>query len=112
MSLPDRVEIVEVGMRDGLQIESEFVPTDTKIQILNALIDAGVRHFEATSFVSPRAVPQMRDAQEVLQGVRKRPGVVLGRWRPTARASNARCSRRPTRSSCSCPPRKATTPRT
>jgi hypothetical protein len=45
MSLPDRVEIVEVGMRDGLQIESEFVPTDTKIQILNALIDAGVRHF-------------------------------------------------------------------
>lgn len=82
MSLPDRVEIVEVGMRDGLQIESEFVPTDTKIQILNALIDAGVRHFEATSFVSPRAVPQMRDAQEVLQGVRKRPGVVLGALAP------------------------------
>lgn len=78
MSLPDRVEIVEVGLRDGLQIESEFVPTDTKADILNALIDAGVRHFEATSFVSPRAVPQLRDAQEVLDKVRKRPGVVLG----------------------------------
>ncbi|WP_338879375.1 hydroxymethylglutaryl-CoA lyase [Achromobacter veterisilvae] len=82
MSLPDRVEIVEVGMRDGLQIESEFVPTDTKAEILNALIDAGVRHFEATSFVSPRAVPQMRDAEEVLEKVRKRPGVVLGALAP------------------------------
>lgn len=82
VSLPDRVEIVEVGMRDGLQIESEFVPTDTKVDILNALIDAGVRHFEATSFVSPRAVPQLRDAQEVLDQVRRRPGVVLGALAP------------------------------
>ncbi len=82
VSLPDRVEIVEVGLRDGLQIESEFVPTDTKAEILNALIDAGVRHFEATSFVSPRAVPQMRDAEEVLEKVRKRPGVVLGALAP------------------------------
>lgn len=82
MTLPDRVEIVEVGLRDGLQIESEFVPTDTKIDILNALIDAGVRHFEATSFVSPRAVPQLRDALDVLAGVRKKPGVVLGALAP------------------------------
>ena len=82
MTLPDRVEIVEVGMRDGLQIESEFVPTGTKIDILNALIDAGVRHFEATSFVSPRAVPQLRDATDVLAGVRKKPGVVLAALAP------------------------------
>lgn len=82
MTLPDRVEIVEVGLRDGLQIESEFVPTDTKVDILNALIDAGVRHFEATSFVSPRAVPQMRDAVDVLAGVRKQPGVVLSALAP------------------------------
>lgn len=82
MTLPDRIEIVEVGLRDGLQIESEFVPTDTKVDILNALIDAGVRHFEATSFVSPRAVPQMRDATEVLAGVRKKPGVVLSALTP------------------------------
>lgn len=82
VSLPDRVEIVEVGMRDGLQIEPEFVPTETKAEILNALIDAGVRHFEATSFVSPRAVPQLRDARELLAQVRKRPGVVLGALAP------------------------------
>ncbi|OZI48554.1 hydroxymethylglutaryl-CoA lyase [Bordetella genomosp. 4] len=82
MTLPDRVEIVEVGLRDGLQIESEFVPTDTKVDILHALIDAGVRHFEATSFVSPRAVPQMRDAIDVLAGVRKQPGVVLSALAP------------------------------
>ena len=82
MTLPDRVEIVEVGMRDGLQIESEFVPTETKVDVLNALIDAGVRHFEATSFVSPRAVPQMRDATDVLAQVNKKPGVVLGALAP------------------------------
>ena len=82
MTLPDRVEIVEVGLRDGLQIESEFVPTETKIDILNALIDAGMRHFEATSFVSPRAVPQLRDAVDVLAGVRKKPGVVLAALAP------------------------------
>lgn len=82
MTLPDRVEIVEVGLRDGLQIESEFVPTDTKVDILHALIDAGVRHFEATSFVSPRAVPQMRDAIDVLAEVRKQPGVVLSALAP------------------------------
>lgn len=82
MTLPDRVKIVEVGLRDGLQIESEFVPTDTKVDILHALIDAGVRHFEATSFVSPRAVPQMRDAIDVLAGVRKQPGVVLSALAP------------------------------
>lgn len=82
MTLPDRVEIVEVGLRDGLQIESEFVPTETKIEILNVLIDAGMRHFEATSFVSPRAVPQLRDAVDVLAGVRKKPGVVLAALAP------------------------------
>jgi len=82
VTLPDRVKIVEVGLRDGLQIESEFVPTDTKVDILHALIDAGVRHFEATSFVSPRAVPQMRDAIDVLAGVRKQPGVVLSALAP------------------------------
>ncbi|MVW71055.1 hydroxymethylglutaryl-CoA lyase [Bordetella sp. 02P26C-1] len=82
MTLPDKVDIVEVGLRDGLQSEPEFVPTETKVEMLNALIDAGVRHFEATSFVSPRAVPQLRDAQEVLAGVHKRPGVVLAALAP------------------------------
>ena len=58
----ERVSVVEVGPRDGLQSETQFVPTDRKIALVNGLIDAGIRHLEVTSFVSPRAVPQMRDA--------------------------------------------------
>lgn len=75
---PARVEITEVGLRDGIQTEAEFIPTETKVRLLEGLIDAGVRRFEATSFVSPRAVPQLKDAAEVLAAVRRRPGVVLG----------------------------------
>jgi hydroxymethylglutaryl-CoA lyase len=75
---PAAVEITEVGLRDGIQNESVFIPTDAKIRLLDALIDAGVRHFEATSFVSPRAVPQLKDAAEVIAGVRRHPGVILG----------------------------------
>ncbi|MGN6459298.1 MAG: hydroxymethylglutaryl-CoA lyase, partial [Achromobacter mucicolens] len=85
MSLPSRVQIVEVGLRDGLQSEPEFVPTDTKAAILNELIAAGVRHIEATSFVSPRAVPQMRDAAELLALADKQPGVVLSALAPNPR---------------------------
>lgn len=66
MSIPVSVEIIEVGMRDGLQMESEFVDTATKVELINGLMAAGVRHIEATSFVSPRAVPQLADAAEVL----------------------------------------------
>lgn len=82
MSYPDRVDVVEVGLRDGLQIEPEFVPTSVKVRLLNRLIDAGVRHFEATSFVSPRAVPQLRDAADVLEQAGGRPGVKLGALAP------------------------------
>src|SRR5688572_25520677 len=60
--LPSRVSLVEVGPRDGLQAEAEWIPTATKIDLVNGLIDAGLRHLEVTSFVSPRAVPQLRDA--------------------------------------------------
>ena len=76
--LPSSIEVTEVGLRDGIQTEAEFIPTATKIRLLDALIDAGVRHFEATSFVSPRAVPQLKDAAEVLAGVKRHPGVILG----------------------------------
>jgi hydroxymethylglutaryl-CoA lyase len=75
---PARAEITDVGLRDGIQTEAAFIPTETKIRLLEGLIDAGVRRFEATSFVSPRAVPQLADAAEVLAGVKRRPGVVLG----------------------------------
>lgn len=82
MSLPSRVQVVEVGLRDGLQSEPEFVPTETKAALLNQLIAAGVRHIEATSFVSPRAVPQLSDAVDLLEQVDKRPGVVLSALAP------------------------------
>lgn len=74
---PDKVSIVEVGPRDGLQSEPNFVASDDKIAMVNGLIDAGIRHLEVTSFVSPRAVPQLRDASEVLAGIDRSKGAVL-----------------------------------
>ncbi|MBL8583838.1 MAG: hydroxymethylglutaryl-CoA lyase [Rhizobiaceae bacterium] len=67
---PKSVQITEVGTRDGLQSEKEFVPTARKIEFIRGLAAAGVRRIEATSFVSPRAVPQLADAAEVVEAVR------------------------------------------
>lgn len=69
------VIIVEVGPRDGLQNEAQPVPTDRKIAFIDALSEAGLPLVEATSFVNPRAVPQMADASEVMQGITRYPGV-------------------------------------
>src|SRR2546422_1583743 len=74
-SVPDFVRIVEVGPRDGLQNEPGEMPTDVKIQLIERLADAGLPAVEATAFVSPKWVPQMADHAEVLQRVRRRPGV-------------------------------------
>lgn len=60
-----RVEIVEVGPRDGFQNLPEFLPTEQKLAVISQLVAAGVRHMQITSFVSPKAIPQMRDAAEV-----------------------------------------------
>ncbi|MBA3326599.1 MAG: hydroxymethylglutaryl-CoA lyase [Rhodobacteraceae bacterium] len=65
-SFPARVEITEVGPRDGLQNEPDWIPTERKVSLIEGLIGAGLRHLEITSFVSPRAVPQMRDAAEIV----------------------------------------------
>jgi len=74
-ALPERVTIVEVGPRDGLQNESALVPTATKIELVERLAATGLRHVEATSFVNPKAVPQLADASEVLTGIERAPGV-------------------------------------
>jgi len=74
-SVPDFVRIVEVGPRDGLQNEPGEVPTDVKIQLIERLADAGLPAVEATAFVSPKWVPQMADHIEVLERIRRRPGV-------------------------------------
>ena len=75
MNLPKQVEIVDVGPRDGFQMESRFIPTELKLETIDGLADAGVRTIEAVSFVHPRVIPQMADALEVMLRVRKRPGV-------------------------------------
>ncbi|MDD3763257.1 MAG: hydroxymethylglutaryl-CoA lyase [Nevskiales bacterium] len=73
--MSESVRIVEVGPRDGLQNEPQQVATAVKIELIERLSDAGLRTVEATSFVSPKWVPQMADAAEVLAGLRRRPGV-------------------------------------
>ena len=74
MHLPERATLCEVGTRDGFQIEPEFIPTDVKVEIVDLLSDAGLPRIEVTSFVHPKAVPQLRDAAEVMARIRRRPG--------------------------------------
>jgi hydroxymethylglutaryl-CoA lyase len=75
MNLPQRVRIVEVGPRDGLQNEKGEVPTRTKLELIERLADAGLPAVEATAFVSPKWIPQMADHTEVLERIRRKPGV-------------------------------------
>lgn len=75
MIYPQHVTIYEVGPRDGLQNEKKSVPTEAKIRYINMLSDAGLSIIETTSFVNPKAVPQMADATEVMRGIERKPGV-------------------------------------
>ncbi len=77
MSRPTKVTVTEVGPRDGFQIEHDFIPTATKIALIDQLIEAGVPRVEFSSFVSPRAVPQLADAAEVLAGIDRRGAVMI-----------------------------------
>ena len=72
-ALPRSVRVVEVGPRDGLQNEKALVPTEQKIQFISMLAEAGLPVVEATSFVSPRAIPQLSDAGAVMAGLRRLP---------------------------------------
>lgn len=71
---PERVTVYEVGPRDGLQNEKGVVPTEVKIRYIELLAEAGLPFVEATSFVSPRAIPQLADASEVMSAIRRREG--------------------------------------
>ena len=75
MNLPQRVRIVDVGPRDGLQNEKKLVSTDTKVELIARLGAAGLKAIEATSFVSPKWVPQMGDNSEVMARIVRLPGV-------------------------------------
>ncbi len=74
MKLPERVTICEVGPRDGFQIEPDFIATEQKIEAVDLLSAAGLARIEVTSFVHPKVVPQLRDAEAVMAGIRRRPG--------------------------------------
>ncbi|RMX06646.1 hydroxymethylglutaryl-CoA lyase [Corticibacter populi] len=82
-----RVRVQEVGMRDGLQIEQAFVPTAEKIALVDALSAAGLRKIEVTAFVSPKAIPSLRDAEEVFRGITKAPGCTYSALVPNVRGA-------------------------
>jgi isopropylmalate/homocitrate/citramalate synthase len=79
------VRIYEVGPRDGLQNEASPIPTEAKLRFIGLLADAGLREIEATSFVSPKAIPQLADADELMAGLERRPGVRYPVLVPNAR---------------------------
>ncbi len=82
---PRRVTVYEVGPRDGLQNEHAIVPTDDKVRLIEALVDAGVSAIEVSSFVSPKWIPPLADADQVAARVRKKPGVRYGALVPNVK---------------------------
>ena len=87
--LPAKVKIVEVGPRDGLQNEKEFVATDIKIELVNRLANAGLQNVESASFVSPKWAPQMADGAAVMAGIERRPGTIYSALTPNLRGFEA-----------------------
>lgn len=82
---PDRVSVYEVSPRDGLQNESAPIPTDAKLRLIQALVAAGLTRVEVTSFVSPRWVPQLADAEDIVSSLEEPEGVVFSALCPNAR---------------------------
>ncbi len=95
MKLPSKVKIVDVGPRDGLQNEKGAVPAAVKIELVHRLQDAGLTEIEVTSFVSPKWVPQMADAAEVMAGIRRKPGVRYSVLTPNMKGFEAALLSRP-----------------
>ena len=88
-SLPQRVKIVEVGPRDGLQNEKQSVPADVKIALVDRLSRAGFANIEAASFVSPKWVPQMATSADVMAGITRRPGALYSALTPNMQGFDA-----------------------
>jgi hydroxymethylglutaryl-CoA lyase len=95
LSLPSHVTLVDVGPRDGLQNESQPIPAATKIELVSRLQDAGLREIEVTSYVSPKWVPQMADAAEVMAGIERRPDVRYSVLTPNLKGLEAALAGRP-----------------
>jgi len=84
---PESTRVVEVGSRDGLQSLSRWVSTDDKVWLIDTLSDLGFGTIEVTGFVSPRAIPNLADADEVMARIRRRPGTVYRGLAPNARGA-------------------------
>src|SRR5580765_4061432 len=85
--MSERIYIHDVVARDGFQIEPAWIPTERKIEIIDRLSETGVAKIEATSFVSPKAVPNLRDAAEVMAGIRRNPAVTYVALIPNAQGA-------------------------
>jgi hydroxymethylglutaryl-CoA lyase len=95
MNYPNKVKIVDVGPRDGLQNEKQPVPAEVKIGLVHRLQDAGLKEIEVSSFVSPKWVPQMADAAEVMAGIARKPGVRYSVLTPNMKGFEAAVASRP-----------------
>ncbi|MBN9371756.1 hydroxymethylglutaryl-CoA lyase [Hydrogenophaga sp. YM1] len=93
--LPQRVKLVDVGPRDGLQNEKQPVPAAVKIELVHRLQAAGLTEIEVTSYVSPKWVPQMADNHEVMQGIQRRAGVRYSVLTPNLKGFEAALADRP-----------------
>ncbi|WP_027967489.1 hydroxymethylglutaryl-CoA lyase [Halomonas halocynthiae] len=89
MAFPQQVRLVEVGPRDGLQNEPDPIATETKLELIERLSAAGIRHIEAASFVSPKWVPQMADHHDVITGLKRRDGVTYSALTPNLKGLEA-----------------------
>ena len=95
MNYPSKVKIVDVGPRDGLQNEKSMVPAAVKIELVQRLQDAGLLDIEVTSFVSPKWVPQMADALDVMSGIQRKPGVRYSVLTPNMKGFEAAATAKP-----------------
>lgn len=87
MHLTESVTLCEVGPRDGFQMEAEFIPTHAKVEIIDLLSRTGLTEIQTTSFVHPRAIPQLADAEEVMAGIERVPGVTYAALVPNLRGA-------------------------
>ncbi|MBK5444847.1 MULTISPECIES: hydroxymethylglutaryl-CoA lyase [unclassified Peribacillus] len=85
--VPEQVNIWEVLPRDGFQMEEKWIPTEEKVRIIRGLASTGIKHIEVTSFVHPRAIPQLRDAEEVVKQVQDLDGVKFRALVPNLRGA-------------------------
>src|SRR5947207_2903284 len=86
-ALPASVTIVDMTARDGFQMEPRFIPTEQKVEIIDLLSRSGLRHIQVTSFVHPAAVPQLRDAEEVMRRIARVAGVTYRALVPNLRGA-------------------------